>query len=245
MRRFEAALMELENTLVPIIRYKDALPITPELMKETMKAKWKVEFGKDMGDFSFYRYLDYFLDILQPLIFYIEDPKGDGNCGFRALAMALGGQTEILWFSILEEERECFSELNPAVMAVVRGGSYDSTTVGAHTSGVVTLEQDFVNFHNKYFWMFKDDQTKDGDYGFSGDKEKQYCHCVNQVDKVRELWSKDDNFQNEYIRCNRLSAVRRLGTLDGCRLGPDEDPPILHNVRRDRVVTAPPPSRKG
>ncbi|KAF9602847.1 hypothetical protein IFM89_031793 [Coptis chinensis] len=97
---------------------------------------------------------------------------------------------------------------------------------------------------NKYFWMFKDDQTKAGDYGFSGDKEKLHCHCVNQVDKVRELWSKDDNFRNEYIRCNRLSTVRRLGTLDGRRLGPDEDPPILHNVRRDRVVTASPASVK-
>ncbi|XVE49637.1 hypothetical protein DITRI_Ditri01bG0097500 [Diplodiscus trichospermus] len=30
---------------------------------------------------------------------------------------------------------------NPAVMAVVRGGSYDSTTVGVHSSGLVTPEQ--------------------------------------------------------------------------------------------------------
>ncbi|KAF9598884.1 hypothetical protein IFM89_032738 [Coptis chinensis] len=82
--------MELENTLVPIIRYKDASPITLELMKETMKAKRKVEFDKDMGDCSFYHYLDYFPDVLQPLILDIEDPKGDGNCGFRALAMVLG-----------------------------------------------------------------------------------------------------------------------------------------------------------
>ncbi|KAF9592111.1 hypothetical protein IFM89_011949 [Coptis chinensis] len=94
MRRFEATLVELENTPAPIIRYKDALPITPKLMKETMKAKRKVEFGKDIGDCSFYRYLDYFPDILQPLILDIEDPKGDGNCGFRALAMALGYDEE-------------------------------------------------------------------------------------------------------------------------------------------------------
>ncbi|KAF9602027.1 hypothetical protein IFM89_024784 [Coptis chinensis] len=72
--------------------------------------------------------------------------------------------------------------------------------------------------------------------------------CTRMIKRKLEIMDsleiKKNSIVTVLIRCNRLSTVRRLGTLDGCRLGPDEDPPILHNVRRDRVVTAPPTSVK-
>lgn len=52
-----------------------------------------------------------------------------------------------------------------------------------------------------------------------------------------ELWNKNDEFRREYVRCNMRSTVRRLRTLDGRSLGPDEEPPIIMtSYVNERVV---------
>ena len=51
-----------------------------------------------------------------------------------------------------------------------------------------------------------------------------------------ELWNKNDEFRKEYIKCNTRSTLRRLRTLDGRALGPDEEPPSFGNVSGDRVT---------
>lgn len=48
-----------------------------------------------------------------------------------------------------------------------------------------------------------------------------------------ELWNNNDEFRKEYIRCNTRSTLRRLRTLDGRSLGPDEEPPVLPNSLND------------
>lgn len=56
-----------------------------------------------------------------------------------------------------------------------------------------------------------------------------------------ELWNTNDDFRNEYMRCNTVSTLRRLRTLDGRSLGPDEEPPVLRNfvdVKVDSTVKA-------
>lgn len=45
-----------------------------------------------------------------------------------------------------------------------------------------------------------------------------------------ELWNKNDDFRRDYVRCNTRSTLRRLQTLDGRSLGPDEEPPVIPNV---------------
>lgn len=50
-----------------------------------------------------------------------------------------------------------------------------------------------------------------------------------------ELWNKDDEFRKDYIRCNMRSTLRRLKTLDGRSLGPDEEPPVLPINVNERV----------
>lgn len=51
-----------------------------------------------------------------------------------------------------------------------------------------------------------------------------------------ELWNKNDEFRKEYIRCNTRSTLRRLRTLDGRSLGPNEEPPLIPTVFNERVI---------
>ena len=51
-----------------------------------------------------------------------------------------------------------------------------------------------------------------------------------------ELWNKDDEFRKEYIKCNVRSTLRRLRTLDGRSLGPDEEPPLIPYFVNEMVV---------
>ncbi|XP_037493467.1 uncharacterized protein LOC105635153 [Jatropha curcas] len=89
---------------------------------------------------------------------------------------------------------------------------------------------------NKYFWKYKDDAKAAYDLASKGDREELQCYCVNQVERVMELWNNDDEFRKEYIRCNMRSTVRRLRTLDGRSLGPDEEPPVLPISVHERVA---------
>merc|ERR1712183_215757 len=51
-----------------------------------------------------------------------------------------------------------------------------------------------------------------------------------------ELWNKNDEFRKEYIRCNTRSTLRRLRTLDGRSLGPNEEPPLIPTVAYSRAT---------
>lgn len=42
-----------------------------------------------------------------------------------------------------------------------------------------------------------------------------------------QLWNTNDEFRREYVRSNTRSTLRRLRTLDGRSLGPDEEPPVI------------------
>ncbi|KAK6160886.1 hypothetical protein DH2020_004267 [Rehmannia glutinosa] len=63
-----------------------------------------------------------------------------------------------------------------------------------------------------------------------------------KVENFMELWNTNDEFRREYVKFNARSTVRRLGTLDGRSLGPDEEPPILPSYvdeRVNRIVSTP------
>ncbi|XP_042508078.1 cingulin-like [Macadamia integrifolia] len=91
---------------------------------------------------------------------------------------------------------------------------------------------------SKHFRMYKDEQRAASDFASAGDREALQHLCVTQVDRVMELWNKNDEFRKEYIRCNTMSTLRRLRTLDGRSLGPDEEPPVIHTVVDERVQNA-------
>ncbi|GAB4834678.1 hypothetical protein Ancab_032941 [Ancistrocladus abbreviatus] len=90
---------------------------------------------------------------------------------------------------------------------------------------------------NEYFWLYKNDAKVAEGYAVAGDKEALQHHCINQVETFMELWNKNDEFRREYVRCNTASTLRRLRTLDGRSLGPDEEPPSLGVV--DKSTTHP------
>ncbi|XP_034675680.1 microtubule-associated protein futsch isoform X2 [Vitis riparia] len=88
---------------------------------------------------------------------------------------------------------------------------------------------------NKYFRMYKDNLKAANDYASAGDKEALQRLCVNEVETIMELWNNNDEFRKEYIRCNTRSTLRRLRTLDGRSLGPDEEPPVIPNFLNERI----------
>lgn len=51
-----------------------------------------------------------------------------------------------------------------------------------------------------------------------------------------EQWNNNDEFRKEYMRCNMRSTLRRLRTLDGRSLGPDEEPPVISIVVSEKVA---------
>lgn len=42
-----------------------------------------------------------------------------------------------------------------------------------------------------------------------------------------EVWNENEDFRKHYAESNKASTIRRLGTYDGRKLGPDEDPPVI------------------
>lgn len=51
-----------------------------------------------------------------------------------------------------------------------------------------------------------------------------------------DLWNTNDQFRNDYIKCNARSTLRRLKTFDGRSLGLNEEPPSLPTIRNDRIT---------
>ncbi|KAK1283012.1 Proton pump-interactor 2 [Acorus calamus] len=82
---------------------------------------------------------------------------------------------------------------------------------------------------NAVFYKYRDDKNLIRHYLSTGDREKLLNHCRNQVERTMELWNQNDAFRNEYVKNNMPSTLRRLGTPDGCSLGPDEQPHIHVN----------------
>lgn len=48
-----------------------------------------------------------------------------------------------------------------------------------------------------------------------------------------ELWNTNAEFREEYIKSNMRSTVRRLKTLDGRSLGPNEEPHVLNLIVKE------------
>lgn len=51
--------------------------------------------------------------------------------------------------------------------------------------------------------------------------------CTKQVEDFLAVWNKDSKYRAEYAKSNERSTVRRLETLDGRSLGPNEKPPVI------------------
>lgn len=70
-------------------------------------------------------------------------------------------------------------------------------------------------------------------YALSGQREALDKLCSDQVERIMEIWNKNVEFRKEYVKDNERSILKRLGTLDGRSLGPDEEPPLPTNYSDD------------
>ncbi|KAK5834402.1 hypothetical protein PVK06_018280 [Gossypium arboreum] len=56
-----------------------------------------------------------------------------------------------------------------------------------------------------------------------------------QAEKFMDLWSNNDEFRKEYVRCNKRSTLWRLRTLDCRVLSPDKVPPVIRRAVNGRA----------
>ncbi|RLN33125.1 uncharacterized protein C2845_PM03G01730 [Panicum miliaceum] len=84
---------------------------------------------------------------------------------------------------------------------------------------------------NQYFFMYRDDRKAAEVYKTSGDMYGLQSYCNDQIERVMKMWNENEDFRKQYVEANKFSTLRRLGTLDGRRLGPDEDPPVIPTRR--------------
>lgn len=54
-----------------------------------------------------------------------------------------------------------------------------------------------------------------------------------------DLWNNNDEFREDYVRCNMKSTLRRLKTLDGHSLGPDEEVHVFPSYVAERESRQP------
>jgi len=50
-----------------------------------------------------------------------------------------------------------------------------------------------------------------------------------------EMWNNNEDFRKQYVESNKVSTLKRLGTHDGRRLGPDENPPVIPSRRPSSI----------
>ncbi|KAH9611946.1 hypothetical protein KSS87_007601 [Heliosperma pusillum] len=114
--------------------------------------------------------------------------------------------------------------------------SADDTRQEAYAHLIKLKKQ--LNEKNAPFYKAKNDLRVAYNYATAGKKDGLESHCVNQAEKIMEMWNKNDEFRKEYIQCNMRRVLWKFGTLDGTHLGIDEVPPSLGNVPNNRINTS-------
>ncbi|KAG6591185.1 Proton pump-interactor 1, partial [Cucurbita argyrosperma subsp. sororia] len=87
---------------------------------------------------------------------------------------------------------------------------------------------------NKYCWNYRKDAKEANEIALIGDLERLQRLCVNQVERMMELWNTNAEFREEYIKSNMRSTLWRLKTLDGRSLGPNEEPHVPNRIVKER-----------
>lgn len=83
------------------------------------------------------------------------------------------------------------------------------------------------NAKNDIFYKNKRDSQAARELASQKNFEALEKFCLDQVEGIFSLWNVDSKFRSEYVKANERSTVKRLETLDGRSLGPDEEPPLL------------------
>ncbi|XP_066397483.1 uncharacterized protein [Miscanthus floridulus] len=88
---------------------------------------------------------------------------------------------------------------------------------------------------NEYFFKYRDARNAAETFRANGDTNGLKTHCNSQIERVMEMWNTNEDFRKQYVESNKVSTLKRLGTHDGRRLGPDEDPPVIPSRRPSSI----------
>ncbi|CAJ1932876.1 unnamed protein product [Sphenostylis stenocarpa] len=116
---------------------------------------------------------------------------------------------------------------------IARFKAADEVRQEAYAKSVALKKQ--LHEKGKHFWDYRKATNKAQELAALGKKEELQCFCVDQVERIMEQWNKNDDFRRDYVRCNTRSTLRRLQTLDGRSLGPDEESPVIPDAITVRV----------
>ncbi|CAN6174825.1 unnamed protein product [Urochloa humidicola] len=123
----------------------------------------------------------------------------------------------------LDDERGALKKLNEEYRAAneLRQKAYSEWS---------ELKQE-PNKKNQYFFAYRVSRNTADTLKMDGDVRRLQSHCKDQIERVMEMWNRDEDFRKQYVEANKISTLKRFGTLDGRRLGPDEDPPVIPSRR--------------
>ncbi|CAN6218193.1 unnamed protein product [Urochloa humidicola] len=123
----------------------------------------------------------------------------------------------------LDDERGALKKLNEEYRAAndLRQKAYSEWS---------ELKQE-PNKKNQYFFAYRASRNTADTLKMDGDVRRLQSHCKDQIERVMEMWNRDEDFRKQYVEANKISTLKRFGTLDGRRLGPDEDPPVIPSRR--------------
>ncbi|KAL5658579.1 hypothetical protein ACJX0J_031742, partial [Zea mays] len=88
---------------------------------------------------------------------------------------------------------------------------------------------------NEYFFKYRDARNAAENFRANGDINGLISHCNSQIERVMEIWNKNEDFRKQYVESNKVSTLKRLGTHDGRKLGPGEDPPVIPSRRPSNI----------
>ncbi|KAJ7564705.1 hypothetical protein O6H91_02G029200 [Diphasiastrum complanatum] len=99
------------------------------------------------------------------------------------------------------------------------------------------------NSRNDLFYQNRDEILIAKRHASQNDKKAVEEICNAQMERILSLWIGNADFRAEYVKNNERSTLKRLETLDGRALGPDEEPPLL--ISMNESVAAMPDNRVG
>ncbi|KAH9302707.1 hypothetical protein KI387_014290, partial [Taxus chinensis] len=121
-----------------------------------------------------------------------------------------------------------FEALNHALRQLqAQWSAADDVRQDAYEALRVLKKQEYDR--NNEFYQNKADIQEAKQYALARERDALDKLCSKQVDRIIEMWVKNSDFRNAYMKDNERSTLRRLETLDGRSLGPDEEPPLPTN----------------
>uniref|UniRef100_A0A804LGA2 protein-serine/threonine phosphatase n=1 Tax=Zea mays TaxID=4577 RepID=A0A804LGA2_MAIZE len=93
---------------------------------------------------------------------------------------------------------------------------------------------------NEYFFKYRDPRNAAETFRANGDINGLISHCNSQIERVMEIWNKNEDFRKQYVESNKLRRSRRLDAVQSSctalSIVKHGDLMVVANVGDSRVV---------